>query len=94
MATDNRDNLPKPEFMTEEQFEWLKKATDSLDKIRGDAKADVERYKANPRCCCPPPAASRVKNAPRRWSFCSGVSAWSLSARWLATTRTRPGTPT
>lgn len=48
MATDNRDNLPKPEFMNEEQFEWLKKATASLDQIRGDAKADVERYRANP----------------------------------------------
>lgn len=34
--------------MTDEQFEWLKKATGSLDLIRSDAKADVERYKANP----------------------------------------------
>lgn len=48
MASTNRENLVKPDFMNEEQFEWLKKATASLEQIRGDAKADVERYKANP----------------------------------------------
>lgn len=48
MATDNRDKLVKPDFLTEEQFKGLLDATSSLSRIRGDAKADVERYKANP----------------------------------------------
>jgi deazaflavin-dependent oxidoreductase (nitroreductase family) len=48
MATNNRDKLVKPDFMTDEQFEWLKSATGSLDQIRGDAKADVQRYLDKP----------------------------------------------
>jgi deazaflavin-dependent oxidoreductase (nitroreductase family) len=48
MATDNRDKLTKPDFLTPEQFEWLKDATNSLDRIRGDAKADVQRYLDKP----------------------------------------------
>lgn len=48
MATRNRDKLVKPDFMTEEEFQWLKDATSSLERIRGDAKADVERFMANP----------------------------------------------
>lgn len=48
MANDNRDKLKKPEFLTEDQFQGLLDATSSVERIRGDAKADVERYKANP----------------------------------------------
>lgn len=48
MATHNRDKMVKPDFMTDEEFQWLKDATASLERIRGDAKADVERFMANP----------------------------------------------
>jgi len=44
----NRENLKRPEFMSEEDFKWLLDATSSLDRIRGDAKTDVEAYLANP----------------------------------------------
>jgi deazaflavin-dependent oxidoreductase (nitroreductase family) len=44
----NRDDLKKPEFMSDEDFKWLMDATSSLERIRGDAKADVEAYLANP----------------------------------------------
>lgn len=108
MATDNRDNLPKPDFMTEEQFEWLKKATASLDQIRGDAKADVERYKANPDgwstgAGSPSGLPTLLlttlgrKSGEKRTTplvFLQWASTWSSSARWPATIRTRPGTRT
>lgn len=48
MATKNRDEMVKPDYMTDEEFQWLKDATASLERIRGDAKADVERFMANP----------------------------------------------
>jgi deazaflavin-dependent oxidoreductase (nitroreductase family) len=44
----NRENLKRPEFMSEEDFKWLVSATSSLERIRSDAKADVEAYLANP----------------------------------------------
>jgi deazaflavin-dependent oxidoreductase (nitroreductase family) len=44
----NRENLKKPEFMSDEDFKWLMDATSSLERIRGDANADVEAYLANP----------------------------------------------
>ncbi len=44
----NRERMTKPDFMSEEEFKWLMDATSSLDRIRGDAKADVESYLANP----------------------------------------------
>lgn len=44
----NRDKLPKPDFMTDEEFEWFKSRTASLDIIRSDAHADVDAYLANP----------------------------------------------
>lgn len=44
----NRDNMPKPDWMTDEQWAWFKERTSSLDLIRSDAKADVEAYLANP----------------------------------------------
>lgn len=48
MATENRDHMVKPDYMSEEDWQGLKSATASLDRIRGDAKADVERYLADP----------------------------------------------
>ena len=44
----NRESMTKPEFMSDADFKWLLDATSSLDRIRGDAKADVEAYLANP----------------------------------------------
>src|SRR5512140_140882 len=44
----DRANLKKPEFMSDADFKWLMDATSSLERIRGDAKADVEAYLANP----------------------------------------------
>jgi len=44
----NREDLKKPDFMSEADFKWLLDATSSLERIRGDAKADVEAYLANP----------------------------------------------
>jgi len=44
----NREHLKRPDFMSEEDFKWLIDATSSLERIRGDAKADVEAYLANP----------------------------------------------
>ena len=48
MADTNRENMVKPDFMSDEDWEGLKSATESLDRIRGDAKADVARYLENP----------------------------------------------
>ena len=44
----NRDNMQKPDFLSEEQWAYLKDQTSSLARIRGDAKADVEAYLAEP----------------------------------------------
>ena len=44
----NRDNMVKPDFLSDEEWETLKDQTSSLDRIRGDAQADVEDYLANP----------------------------------------------
>ena len=43
-----REHMKKPEFMSDEDFAWLMNATSSLERIRRDAKADVEAYLANP----------------------------------------------
>jgi len=43
-----RESFKKPDFMSDADFKWLLDATSSLDRIRGDAKADVEAYLANP----------------------------------------------
>jgi deazaflavin-dependent oxidoreductase (nitroreductase family) len=48
MTTDNRDKMVKPDFLNDEAWEGLKDATASLARIRGDAKADVQRYLDNP----------------------------------------------
>lgn len=44
----NRENMPKPDFLTEDEWTWFKSRTSSLDLIRSDAHADVEAYLANP----------------------------------------------
>jgi deazaflavin-dependent oxidoreductase (nitroreductase family) len=44
----NRENMLKPDFLSEEQWAYLKDQTSSLTRIRGDAKADVEAYLADP----------------------------------------------
>lgn len=48
MATDNRDQMEKPEFMDDENWAILQDMTSSLERIKGDAKADVADYLANP----------------------------------------------
>jgi deazaflavin-dependent oxidoreductase (nitroreductase family) len=44
----NRENMEKPDFMSDEDWQGLKEATESLERIKGDAKADVADYLANP----------------------------------------------
>lgn len=44
----HRENWEKPDFMSDEEFAWVMEATSSLERIRGDAKADTEAYLANP----------------------------------------------
>jgi deazaflavin-dependent oxidoreductase (nitroreductase family) len=48
MTSVDRDKMVKPDFLTDEQWAGLKEATSSLERIRGDAKADVQRYLDNP----------------------------------------------
>ncbi|RLQ21073.1 nitroreductase family deazaflavin-dependent oxidoreductase [Seongchinamella sediminis] len=48
MSSTNRENMVKPDFMSDEEWEGIKEATASLERIRGDARADVEAYLANP----------------------------------------------
>ena len=44
----NREDMQKPDFLTEEEWAYLKDQTSSLKRIRSDGKADVEAYLANP----------------------------------------------
>jgi deazaflavin-dependent oxidoreductase (nitroreductase family) len=44
----NRENMKRPDFMSDEDFKWLMNATSSLERIRSDAKADVAAYLAHP----------------------------------------------
>lgn len=48
MSSNDREKMVKPDYMSDADWEGLKAATASLERIRGDAKADVERYLANP----------------------------------------------
>jgi deazaflavin-dependent oxidoreductase (nitroreductase family) len=43
-----RDQMQKPDFLSDADWEYLKAQTSSLDRIRGDAKADTADYLANP----------------------------------------------
>jgi len=44
-----RENWEKPDFMSDEEFQWLLDATSSVERIRSDAKTDVADYLANPK---------------------------------------------
>ena len=44
----DRENMTKPDFMSDAEWAALKDMTSSLERIKGDAKADVEAYLANP----------------------------------------------
>ena len=44
----NREEMKKPDFLSDQDWATLKDQTSSLERIRGDAKADVEAYLANP----------------------------------------------
>src|SRR5687767_5176929 len=44
----NREQMQKPDFLTDAEWEYLKDQTSSLQRIRSDGKADVEAYLANP----------------------------------------------
>lgn len=46
--SDNRDELVKPDFMSDEDWAMMKDMTSSVDRIKGDAKADAADYMANP----------------------------------------------
>ena len=48
MGTHNRDQLVKPEWMSDEDFQGLLDATSSYERIKGDCKEDVKRYQASP----------------------------------------------
>jgi F420H(2)-dependent quinone reductase len=44
----NREEMEKPDYLSDAEWAYLKDQTSSLERIRGDAKADVEAYLANP----------------------------------------------
>lgn len=44
-----REQMEKPDFLSDEAWEMLKAQTASLKRIRSDAGADVDRYLANPK---------------------------------------------
>jgi deazaflavin-dependent oxidoreductase (nitroreductase family) len=43
-----RDQMKKPDFLSDADWAYLKDQTSSLDRIRSDGKADVADYLANP----------------------------------------------
>jgi deazaflavin-dependent oxidoreductase (nitroreductase family) len=43
-----RDQMRKPDFLSDAEWAYLKEQTSSLERIRSDGKADVEAYLANP----------------------------------------------
>lgn len=44
----NRENMEKPDFMSDEEWAWFKERTVSVDLVVRDAQADVQAYLANP----------------------------------------------
>lgn len=44
----NREQMQKPDFLSDDEWAYLKDQTSSLQRIRSDGKADVEAYLANP----------------------------------------------
>ena len=49
LTMSGRENIEKPEFMSDEDWATILDQTSSLDRIRSDGKADVEDYLANPK---------------------------------------------
>jgi deazaflavin-dependent oxidoreductase (nitroreductase family) len=43
-----RDQMKKPDFLSDAEWAYLKEQTSSLERIRSDGKADVEAYLENP----------------------------------------------
>lgn len=44
----NREKMTKPDFLSDDEWAYLKDQTSSLERIRSDGKADVEAYLADP----------------------------------------------
>ncbi len=44
----NRESMQKPDFLSDDEWAYLKDQTSSLARIRSDGKADVESYLAEP----------------------------------------------
>jgi F420H(2)-dependent quinone reductase len=44
----NREHMQKPDFLSDDEWAYLKDQTSSLQRIRSDGKADVAEYLANP----------------------------------------------
>jgi deazaflavin-dependent oxidoreductase (nitroreductase family) len=44
----NREQMQKPDFLSEDEWAYLKDQTSSLGRIRSDGKADVQAYLTNP----------------------------------------------
>ncbi len=44
----NRESMQKPDFLSDDEWAYLKDQTSSLARIRSDGKADVEAYLAEP----------------------------------------------
>ena len=44
----NRDQMVKPDFLSDDEWAYLKDQTSSLGRIRSDGKADVAAYLAEP----------------------------------------------
>jgi deazaflavin-dependent oxidoreductase (nitroreductase family) len=44
----NREHMVKPDFLSDDEWAYLKDQTSSVSRIRSDGKADVEAYLANP----------------------------------------------
>ncbi len=47
--TDDRSNIPRPEFMTDEDWATILDQTSSLSRIRSDGDNDVQAYLADPK---------------------------------------------
>ena len=76
-----REEIEKPDFMSEEDWAMIQDQTSSIDRIHRDGQADVEAYLANPKgraagSSCSPPLRARAHSSkthrhPRRLGHCS-----------------------
>jgi deazaflavin-dependent oxidoreductase (nitroreductase family) len=48
MSVSNRENMQKPDYLSDDEWAYLKDQTSSLSRIRSDGKADVAAYLADP----------------------------------------------